>query len=118
MNEQGKWIAGAIKHPGALRKELGAKTTTGPRGGEVEEPIPAKKIAATIAKLQKKGEGEKVLAPKERVTLQRALLAKTLGTFKKKGESVDEMLSRVLAGEDASLVAEENVRGVEVPSDE
>lgn len=32
-----KWIQGAIKHPGALRKELGAK-----KG----KPIPAKKLAA------------------------------------------------------------------------
>lgn len=30
------WIQGAIKHPGALRKELGAKAG---------KPIPAKKLA-------------------------------------------------------------------------
>jgi hypothetical protein len=35
------WIAGAIKKPGALRKELGAK-----KG----EPIPAKKLAAAAKK--------------------------------------------------------------------
>lgn len=35
------WIAGAIKHPGALRKELGAK-----KG----KPIPAKKLAAAAKK--------------------------------------------------------------------
>lgn len=37
----GKWIQGAIKHPGALRKELGAK-----KG----KPIPAKKLAAAAKK--------------------------------------------------------------------
>lgn len=36
-----KWIQGAIKHPGALRKELGAK-----KG----KPIPAKKLAAAAKK--------------------------------------------------------------------
>ena len=36
-----KWIAGAIKHKGALRKELHAK-----KG----EPIPAKKLAAAAKK--------------------------------------------------------------------
>jgi hypothetical protein len=35
------WIAGAIKKPGALRKELGAK-----KG----QPIPAKKLAAAAKK--------------------------------------------------------------------
>jgi hypothetical protein len=36
-----KWIQGAIKHPGALRKSLGAKSG---------EPIPAKKLAAAAKK--------------------------------------------------------------------
>ena len=36
-----KWIQGAIKKPGALRKELGAK-----KG----KPIPAKKLAAAAKK--------------------------------------------------------------------
>jgi hypothetical protein len=35
------WISGAIKHPGALRKELGAKEG---------EPIPANKLAKAAAK--------------------------------------------------------------------
>ena len=35
------WIAGAIKKPGALRKELGAKEG---------KPIPAKKLAAAAKK--------------------------------------------------------------------
>lgn len=42
----GKWIQGAIKHPGALRKELGAK-----KG----KPIPAKKLAAAAKKGGKVG---------------------------------------------------------------
>jgi hypothetical protein len=36
-----KWIQGAIKHPGALRKELGAKPG---------KKIPAKKLAAAAKK--------------------------------------------------------------------
>ena len=36
-----KWSQGAIKHPGALRKELGAK-----KG----KPIPAKKLASAAKK--------------------------------------------------------------------
>jgi len=36
-----KWIQKAIKHPGALRKKLGAKEG---------EPIPAKKLAAAAKK--------------------------------------------------------------------
>ena len=54
------WIAGAIKKPGALRKELGAK-----KG----EPIPAKKLAAAVKKPGKLG--------------QRARLAETLKGMKK-----------------------------------
>ena len=51
----GNWIAGAVKHPGALHKELGV-----PQG----EKIPAKKLNAAAAKGGKEGE--------------RARLAKTL----------------------------------------
>lgn len=54
------WIAGAIKKPGALRAELGAK-----KG----EPIPAKKLAAAAKKPGKVG--------------ARARLAETLKGFKK-----------------------------------
>jgi hypothetical protein len=50
-----KWIQGAIKKPGALRKSLGAK-----KG----EPIPAKKLSAAAKKPGKLG--------------QRARLAQTL----------------------------------------
>jgi hypothetical protein len=54
------WIAGAIKHPGALRKELGAKEG---------QPIPAKKLDAAAKKPGKTG--------------QRARLAMTLKGFNK-----------------------------------
>ena len=55
-----KWIQKAIKKPGALRKELGAKQG---------KPIPAKKLAAAAKKPGKVG--------------QRARLAQTLKGFKK-----------------------------------
>jgi hypothetical protein len=55
MAEKKKWIQGAIKHPGALRRELGAKAG---------HPIPAKKLNAAAK------EGGKIG--------QRARLAKTL----------------------------------------
>lgn len=55
------WIAGAIKKPGALRKELGVK-----KG----EKIPEKKLNAAAKKPGKVG--------------QRARLAKTLEGFNKK----------------------------------
>lgn len=54
------WIAGAIKKPGALRKELGVKQG---------EKIPAKKLAAAAKRPGKLG--------------QRARLAETLRGFKK-----------------------------------
>lgn len=57
----GKWIQSAIKKPGALRKQLGAK-----KG----EPIPAGKLAAAAKKPGKLG--------------QRARLAQTLKKMKKK----------------------------------
>lgn len=56
-----KWIAGAIKKPGALRKELGVK-----KG----EKIPEKKLEAAAKKPGKEG--------------QRARLAETLKGMKKK----------------------------------
>jgi hypothetical protein len=55
MAEKKKWIQGAIKHPGALKKELGV-----PEG----EPIPEKKLNAAAEKGGKLG--------------RRAQLAKTL----------------------------------------
>jgi len=56
-----KWIAKAIKKPGALKKELGVKK---------DEKIPAKKLAAAAKKPGKEG--------------KRARLAETLKSFKKK----------------------------------
>lgn len=58
MAEQKKWIKGAIKHPGALHKELGV-----PKG----EKIPAKKLAKAAKAGGKLG--------------QRARLAETLKGF-------------------------------------
>ena len=58
--EKKNWIAGAIKKPGALRKELGVK-----KG----DKIPAKKLASAAKKPGKEG--------------QRARLAETLRGFKK-----------------------------------
>ena len=59
--KNGKWIQKAIKKPGALRAQLGAK-----KG----EPIPAGKLAAAAKKPGKLG--------------QRARLALTLGKMRKK----------------------------------
>ncbi len=56
-----KWIQKAIKKPGALRAQLGAKAG---------KPIPAKRLAAAAKKPGKLG--------------QRARLAQTLGKMKKK----------------------------------
>ena len=60
MGDKKDWISGAIKKPGALRKELGVK-----KG----KKIPAKKLAAAAKKPGKLG--------------QRARLAETLKGFKK-----------------------------------
>ena len=59
QGHDGKWIQGAIKHPGALHKELGV-----PAG----EKIPAKKLAKAAKAGGKLG--------------QRARLAETLKGFK------------------------------------
>lgn len=61
MAEKKKWIQGAIKHPGALHKELGVP---------VGKKIPAKKLKAAEKKGGKEG--------------ARARLAETLKGFKKK----------------------------------
>lgn len=60
MATEKRWIQSAIKKPGALRSELGAKPG---------KPIPAKKLAAAAAK-------------KSGVTGQRARLAQTLKKMK------------------------------------
>ncbi len=62
MADKKKWISGAIKHPGALRKTLGVKEG---------EKIPASKL--------KKAEHSK-----NPLTKKRAVLAETLKGFKKK----------------------------------
>jgi hypothetical protein len=62
MAEKKKWIAGAIKHPGALHKTLGVK-----KG----EKIPEKKL-------------EKAEHSKNPTTRKRANLAETLKGLKKK----------------------------------
>ena len=62
MKDDGKWIAGAIKKPGALRKELHVK-----KG----EKIPEKKL-------------EKAAHSKNPVEKKRAVLAETLRGLKKK----------------------------------
>jgi hypothetical protein len=61
MAKDGKWIQKAIKKPGALRAQLGAKPG---------QPIPAGKLAAAAKKPGKLG--------------QRARLAQTLKKMKKK----------------------------------
>jgi hypothetical protein len=55
------WIAGAIKHPGALRKTAGAK-----KG----EKIPARRL-------------EELARSKDEKTAKRARLAQTLGKLRK-----------------------------------
>lgn len=60
MKKHGKWIAAAIKHPGALHEELGV-----PKG----KKIPEKKLKAA--------------AKKPGVEGKRARLAETLKGFKK-----------------------------------
>ena len=71
--EEKDWIKGAIKKPGALRKQMGAKQG---------EKIPMEKINKKIAALKKKGEGEKKLTKPERTELARLNLAKTLRKMK------------------------------------
>ena len=71
--EEKNWIKGAIKKPGALGKQMGAK-----KG----EKIPMEKINKKIAALKKKGEGEKKLTKPERTELARLNLAKTLRKMK------------------------------------
>jgi hypothetical protein len=61
MAKKKNWIAGAIKHPGSLRKALGAKAG---------EPIPESKLRAAASKGGKLG--------------RRARLALTLKGFHKK----------------------------------
>lgn len=59
MRGGGKWVAGAIKHPGALRKSLHAKAG---------EPIPAAKLEAATHS-------------KNPTTRKRAVLAETMKSW-------------------------------------
>ncbi len=71
-----KWVQGAIKRPGALRRKLGVSSKTG--------RIPAGKVAETISRLQEKAKGDKKLSAEESRTLKQALLARTLGKMRRK----------------------------------
>ena len=64
-----KWIQGAIKKPGALRKQLGVKEG---------ETIPPEKLRKVKSRLKKKAEGDKKLTKKERTLQRRVQLAQTL----------------------------------------
>jgi hypothetical protein len=65
-----KWIQGAIKRPGALRRTLGT---------EEGENIPAEKLDKTISGLKKKAKGDKKLTAAQRRLLRQATMAKTIG---------------------------------------
>ena len=64
-----KWIKGAVKNKGALRRALGAK-----KG----EAIPVEKLKTIKPKLRKKGQGDKKLSLGDRKLLRRVQLALTL----------------------------------------
>lgn len=70
-----KWIAGAIKNPGALREKMGVKEG---------EKIPKEKLAAKISKLQGEAAGDKELTEAKRTMLKQLVLARTLGGMEKK----------------------------------
>jgi hypothetical protein len=72
-----KWIKGAIKHPGALRAEMGVKEG---------EKIPASKLNAKISRLHEKSESGKKLTEAERKNLKRAVMARTLKGLPKRGK--------------------------------
>jgi hypothetical protein len=67
-----KWIQKAIKHKGALKKQLGVKKVT------------MTKLNQVSSRLRKKAEKSK-LSPSERKLLRRVNLAKTLMKLRKKG---------------------------------
>ena len=68
-----KWIQGAIKKPGALRKELGVKEG---------QKIPTSRINREISKLRNKSK-EGTITKSESTELKRLNLAKTLRNFNK-----------------------------------
>lgn len=63
-----KWMAGAVKRPGALKEAIGE----GP-----EKKIPSAKLDGTIASLRKQAEGDKKLSVEKRRLLRQAVLART-----------------------------------------
>ena len=68
-----KWIKGAIKKPGALRKAMGVKEG---------EKIPVSELKEKKAQLQRAAEGDKKLSKSQRTMLQRVNLALTLRDMK------------------------------------
>lgn len=71
--EKEKWIQGAIKRPGALRKKLGI---------EKGETIPAGELEDISSELSAEAEGEKTLSKSDLRTLRQVNLAKTLRGMK------------------------------------
>lgn len=71
--EKEKWIQGAIKRPGALRKKLGI---------EKGETIPAGELEDISSELSAEAEGEKTLSKSDLQTLRQVNLAKTLRGMK------------------------------------
>ena len=69
-----KWIKGAIKNPGALRKSMGVKEG---------ETITKDQLAEKKAELEEKAEGDKTLTPTQRKLLRQINLAQTLAGMKK-----------------------------------
>lgn len=68
-----KWIQGAIKRPGALRRKLGV---------EKGETIPAGELEDISSELSAEAEGEKTLSKSDLRTLRQVNLAKTLRGMK------------------------------------
>mgnify|MGYP003638934118 CR=1 FL=1 len=69
-----KWIKGAVKNKGALRRALGT-----PEG----ESISAEKLKTIKTKLRKKGQGDKKLSLGDRKLLRRVQLALSLRGYSK-----------------------------------
>jgi hypothetical protein len=77
FNEESKWIKGAIKHPGSLRKSLHKKEG---------EKITQAEIGSEISKLKKKDKDKEKpglqLGKKDSAKYKKLILAKTLKGFK------------------------------------
>lgn len=70
-----KFIKGAIKEKGALRKAMGAKEG---------EPIDREKMRKVQENLRKEAEGDKKLSPAKRKLLRRINLAQTLDNLRRR----------------------------------